>query len=760
MANWTILKAAISDIIKTNDNQEITGQLLQNTLNSIISNVGENATFAGVATPETNPGAPDGPVFYFSSSSGVYPNFDGATIDDGEFAVLLWSNPEWKKISLFIGTGGGGGGGSIIYNFPDGEDLESAVINKKNVIRRKTIKEYNSTDNTGLGRVILRKKNGSNIVTQNDFNRANTIYEIQYDYDLAGATINIPSNCVLDFQGGTIKSGTINLNRCYLNGIINFNKDVIFSSTIKNTVIYPEWFGAKGDGITNDLKSIQNAVDIAPDNAQIIFTSKYKIFGVNNKSFNRREDGIHIKSNIQFNGLAGAQLIADDWCCNIFTTPPEDADLVAPNIKNIRFYNLELIHTHTTLFQFSALINLGNIENCIVEGCKFLSYCGDGITAGALLSPNEGRWMTSFVNDVTVRDCIFDGKNVVSRQGISVYVCNNFTIDNNLFKNSSGDVMPGAIDFEPEADVEIKNVKIVNNHFENIRGVVGTVSFVNPKKNSITADRFIIENNTFVSSNSHDIYIKMEFQTTCSLIITKNTFIKSKVYFLVDKISDVIITNNIGGQLKYGNTISNSVKANYCNNITGDQVGMELWNNPAVTFDNCGAVLIDGNFHQRINTDSAFRLGGTIGSAIIVNNRVNAWEASNVKFVELAESANLDRYIFKNNLCGAPSDIGEYNDLSSVSSYPFNLDTLPDSLPIGIVGTVIGADSINKSPLNAEGGLLLSVHPTNGYYKGLTKQLFFPMFVRGEQPNSFLFIRKRLDNNTWSSWNQINVIPL
>lgn len=756
MANWTTLKAAIATVIKTNDNQEITGQLLQNTLDSIISNVGENATFAGVATPETNPGAPDGPVFYFSSVYGTYPNFDGIVIDDGEFAVLQWVNPEWEKIPLFIG----GGGSSTIYNLPDGEDLESAVINKRNVIRRKTIKEYNSADNTGLGRVILRKKDGSNIITQDDFNRANTIYEIQYDYDLADTTINIPDNCTLDFQGGSIKSGTINLNKCYLNGLVNFNKDIIFSSTVKNTMIYPEWFGAKGDGITNDLESIQNAVNIAPDNAQIIFTNKYKIFGVNNGSFNRREDGIHIKSNIQFNGLAGAQLIADNWCCNIFTTPPKANDLTKPNISNVRFYNLELVHTHNSIYQFSALINLANIDNCIIQGCKFLSYCGDGITIGALLSPDENRWMTSFANDIAIRDCIFDGKNIVSRQGISVYVCNNITIDNNVFKNSSGDVMPGAIDFEPEADVEIKNVKIINNHFENIKGVVGTIAFVNPVKSSITADRFIIENNTFVSSNSHDIYVKMESQITCSLIITKNTFIKSKVYFAVDKISDVIITNNIGEQLKYGNSISNSVKANYCNNITGDQVGMDLWNNPAVTFDNCGAVLIDGNFHQRINTDSAFRLVGTIGSAIIVNNRVNAWEASNVKFVELAENANLDRYIFKNNLCGAPSDIGEYNDLSSVSSCSFNLGTLPDSLPIGIVGTIIGADSISESPLNAEGGLLLSVHPTNGYYKGLTKQLFFPMFVRGEQPYQYLFIRKRMDDNTWSKWMQISTAPI
>ena len=96
MANWTTLKAAIADVIKTNGNQEITGVALQNTLNSIISAVGENATFAGIATPVTNPGTPDGPVFYIAAQTGVYSNFEGITVEN-EVAILLWKT-SWKKL--------------------------------------------------------------------------------------------------------------------------------------------------------------------------------------------------------------------------------------------------------------------------------------------------------------------------------------------------------------------------------------------------------------------------------------------------------------------------------------------------------------------------------------------------------------------------------------------------------------------------------------------------------------------------------------
>lgn len=38
----------------------------------------------------------------------------------------------------------------------------------------------------------------------------NTRYIIQYDYDLNNQTINIPNKCILEFQGGSLKNGTLN----------------------------------------------------------------------------------------------------------------------------------------------------------------------------------------------------------------------------------------------------------------------------------------------------------------------------------------------------------------------------------------------------------------------------------------------------------------------------------------------------------------------------------------------------------------------
>ena len=101
MASWTILKEAIADVIKTNDNQKITGQILQNVLSSIVDTVGENASFAGIAKPYTSPaGIIDGPLFYFAIEEGTYVNFDSIVVEHGEIAIIEYKGGVWSKSTI------------------------------------------------------------------------------------------------------------------------------------------------------------------------------------------------------------------------------------------------------------------------------------------------------------------------------------------------------------------------------------------------------------------------------------------------------------------------------------------------------------------------------------------------------------------------------------------------------------------------------------------------------------------------------------
>lgn len=112
MGNYEQLKQAVSDVIKTNGNQEITGEVMQNVLLNIISNVGNYATFAGIATPATNPGTPDGNVFYIAAQAGIYSNFEGTEIEAG-ITVFLWKGSSWLVSNIL----------TISQEFGDGENI-------------------------------------------------------------------------------------------------------------------------------------------------------------------------------------------------------------------------------------------------------------------------------------------------------------------------------------------------------------------------------------------------------------------------------------------------------------------------------------------------------------------------------------------------------------------------------------------------------------------------------------------------------------
>lgn len=103
MGNYEELKAAVASVIKTNGNQEITGQVLQNTFTTLISQIGVNATFAGIATPSTAPGMPDQNVFYIASEKGVYNNFNGAKIID-EAVIFYNDSGTWNHKNIGIPT--------------------------------------------------------------------------------------------------------------------------------------------------------------------------------------------------------------------------------------------------------------------------------------------------------------------------------------------------------------------------------------------------------------------------------------------------------------------------------------------------------------------------------------------------------------------------------------------------------------------------------------------------------------------------------
>lgn len=153
-----------------------------------------------------------------------------------------------------------------VVNLADEEDITS----KQNKLKFKD-KEYNPAQYNGMGRIYLRKNivGGINILTQTMMQATNTIYIIQYDYDLQGKTITIPENCVLQFEGGSFSNGKILFNNTTLDGNIIINCS--FDGKICNDRLNINWFGAKGDGITDNTTILQNVLRNVASNGGTMF---------------------------------------------------------------------------------------------------------------------------------------------------------------------------------------------------------------------------------------------------------------------------------------------------------------------------------------------------------------------------------------------------------------------------------------------------------------------------------------------------------
>ena len=102
MADYSKLKDAITEVIKTNGNQEITGQILQNTLLSIVNVIGEDRTFAGVAEPDTNPGNPDQNVIWAATQKGTYTGFGNYVHDGVGIAFLGNTTSGWQAVKMNV----------------------------------------------------------------------------------------------------------------------------------------------------------------------------------------------------------------------------------------------------------------------------------------------------------------------------------------------------------------------------------------------------------------------------------------------------------------------------------------------------------------------------------------------------------------------------------------------------------------------------------------------------------------------------------
>ena len=168
-------------------------------LDDYIQHLKKTSTFAGIATPTTNPGTPDGPVFYIAGE-GTYANFSNIVIEAGQLGILKW-NGTWSKQVLEIGAGGGSGSGSgvslrtLLTRLNIDDPLPSAngqvlTYNGSNFVWR------TPTGGSGVasGGGIRIKRNGSTLKDSNGNVLSCTSINFKYGENWNSTSILINSN--------------------------------------------------------------------------------------------------------------------------------------------------------------------------------------------------------------------------------------------------------------------------------------------------------------------------------------------------------------------------------------------------------------------------------------------------------------------------------------------------------------------------------------------------------------------------------------
>jgi len=310
--------------------------------------------------------------------------------------------------------------------------------------------------------------------------------------------ITLPSNIILQVQG----KGIINIvptAELLITGPVYAERNRIFSGS--GTVnfsggalrrVYPEWWGAKRDGRSDDTRPVQAAINsLSMAGGEALFADGTYVV-----------DSISLPSNISIVGSGRESVLEQKknakYCCSI---NPGNGGTPDPkyNKKNIGIRNIHFRGT-VAVDGFSEHVHLLNINaatDVIISDCRFTGWRGDGIYLGSSNIAQTERHNRNII----IKNCDFDGVNNDNRNAITVIDCDGLEIDNDTFTRCTRPNMPGAIDMEPDANrfAVIRNINITRNRFSQIGGTVGIIALVLPLKQKelvYPSRNILIRNNT------------------------------------------------------------------------------------------------------------------------------------------------------------------------------------------------------------------------------------------------------------------------
>lgn len=509
--------------------------------------------------------------------------------------------------------------------------LKTGILNNRN---------YKPTEFLGKGYKVLEKNIQTvgnvkkNILTTIMINKPNTIYEIRYDFDLGGETIEMQEGCVLKFEGGSLVNGNLKLQSTKLSGKIKLS--TLLFGTFENKIFCTKNFDTEFFQ-NNVCKVINNLVNICSKSNAILHinSGEYIIDSYENTD----NVCVNIPNNLIIEGDG-----YDNTILRLSTDLYKNRYIKlfsAKTVENVKISNLQLDcngknGTITDQESYFFLFNADTAKNVSIIGCKvYDNPSRQSIRIGANTEHKS--------NNIEIRNCLFEVSGNDSVGGkkqsdhSSVYINgNNVIIANNQFINNTNLTEDSIFNVCSAIELHSDNVRCYGNYIKNHKSGINVVATVANHINSIYT------NNIFER-------VASAFDFWC----TEN-----------HKLDNIQVFNNI---IKKANN-----------------------NNAAFNFNNCdsgfGNIHIYGNdisyIDEEVNTSSfspVFQWNKQkSGSLFIMNNHIHDYPSGIFYCVKNSnDEEKLNLHFQNNNInkCGSPNSTTE-NLLLGIGVYNCTLGDL------------------------------------------------------------------------------------
>ena len=424
------------------------------------------------------------------------------------------------------------------------------------------------------GQMLLPKKkvvlDTGVILRQEVFKNGNTIYVIKNNLTLV-EDVTIPEGCVLEFDGGLIQGKHIlsgNGTTIHAGVTMIFSPEIKVMGTWNLTEIYPEWFGAKGDGKYDDAKAINKCLIFnnrgSANPIRIVFTkNEYFVDEIIDFSGSSHLSIEGTNKNIIKKTKGSRKNMFDGgWCKHVrisnltldgsFENWDEEIP-VTPNWAK-KTYN-------------ACIIGASNTKDITVDNCVIKNFYY-GVFLGGAYEKNKQGDEKKETDHISITNCIFKHNKMAcidTYNRFGLYINNNYFIDN-------GNI---AVHIEPTMMKQLSEPYVTSDVFDAQYPVDG----VN------------ICNNTFVWTETPATGIKL-YRGVYSANVTNNHFINGSAAIHSDGTKMFTISNNtvkngcgirlygnIGTGSIYGNTLINVTSGISCYNDASTMGGVDIHNN-------------------------------------------------------------------------------------------------------------------------------------------------------------------------------------